>query len=62
MKLFGRKQTTQTPAATMAIVPIGPLTAEGNALLNALNTGIKGDMLTYAIKKSNEEVARRNHA
>jgi len=61
MKLFSRKPG-QTPAPAMAVCPIGPLTAEGNALLNALNSGIKGDMLAYAIKQSNEEVARRNHA
>ncbi len=59
MKIFGHKPS-QTPAPTMTVIPFGPLTAEGNALLNALNTGIKGDMLAYAIKQSNEEVARRN--
>lgn len=62
MKIFGRttRRTDQTPAPCLAAIPIGPLTAEGNALLNALNSGIKGDMLAYAIKQSNQEVARRN--
>jgi len=62
MKLFGRKpRTTDTPAPSLHLGPIGPLTAEGNALLNALNSGITGDMLAYAIKRSNDEYASRNH-